>query len=375
MKARILLSFFLAFLLLSCQHSSCNDNQQRSDSTLTLQYAKGFSVDYFKGYKRVTVNNPWTKGAVYARYYLVKSTNVQTPSDGQKIVVPLSSYCATSGTQYEFLRMLGVMSALKGVCSPDLIYNQNLHKAVLCGKLANLGDPYNMNVERIAAVGPKGVFISGFNQADPVSKRLNDLRITVLFDNEWMETSLLARAEWMKFVAVFFDKERLADRLFAVINKNYTSMKRKALSVKNHPTVLCGGNFKGTWYVPGGRSYMAGLLNDAGADYFYKNDTSTGSLPLNFETVLRNFKNADCWIGSSASSYSELISMDERHNLFLAAQRKRVFNFKGREISTGGNDFWEMGVARPDLILADMIKIFHPELLPTYRFTFALPLK
>ena len=127
--------------------------------------------------------------------------------------------------------------------------------------------------------------------------------------------------------------------------------------------------------MPGGKSYMAGLLADAGANYFYANDTAKGSLPLNFEVALSNFRKSEVWIGSSANSLKELLNIDERHGLFNPVNNKEVYNFNKRTTPTGGNDFWESGTAHPDVILADMIKIFHPELMTNHEFVYVNKLK
>ena len=136
---------------------------------------------------------------------------------------------------------------------------------------------------------------------------------------------------------------------------------------------MAGGNFKGTWYMPSGASYMGRLFADAGADYFYKNDTSTNaSLALNFETVLGNFHDVDVWLNAPTTTLSALMQMDERHGLFRAAREGRVFGFYGRTLPDGANDFWESAVARPDLVLKDLIWALHPQLLPDYESTYII---
>lgn len=370
-----LLFILLVILLFECKQKPTAMNQQQVDSTLTIQYAKGFSIDYFKDYKRVTVINPWKKNSVYARYYLVSNDSISAPEDGQKIIVPLKSIGAASNTHFEFLCMINELGSITGICSHNKIYNPIVLKKLKQGKLTDMGDSFSLNFEKVQLLQPEVVMVSGFNQEDVASKRLIENGIPVLFNNEWMETSLLARAEWLKFVAVFYNKESLADSIFTAIVNNYQANKNKSDKVKTRPTIMVGGNFKGTWYMPGGNSYMAGLIADAGGDYFYKSDTTSGSLPLNFEVALNNFKNADIWIGSSANNLDELLSIDERHGLFKSANNKQVYNFNNRTTPTGGNDFWESGIAHPDIILADMIKVFHPEIMKEHEFIYVSKLK
>jgi len=375
-QKKFLYLLLLGFLFASCKHHKRQQaDNAKPDSTAMPLYANGFYIDYFPHYKRVTVINPWVKNTIYARYYLVANKKIDTPKDGQKIQVPLHAIGSTSGTQFEFLHLIGELNSITGVCSPKLIYNKELLDKFSQGKLTDLGDPFSLNIERVELLHPDAVIISGFNQEDPISKRLIENGTPVIFDNEWTEKSILARAEWIKFIAAFYNKEHLADSLYAVTVTNYNRIKDTLNVITYRPTVMSGGNFKGTWYMPGGKSYMANLLIDAGANYYYSFDTTEGSLPLNFEVVLKNFRQTEIWIGSSANSMNELLSTDERNNLFNAVKNKQVYNFNKRTTPSGGNDFWESGTAHPDVILEDMIKIFHPELMLQHQFVYVEKLK
>jgi iron complex transport system substrate-binding protein len=217
--------------------------------------------------------------------------------------------------------------------------------------------------------------MSGYNQNDPYAVRVSQAGIPVLFNNEWMEKSLLARAEWIKFVSVFYDKEKVADSIFSSIENQYLSIKNKAKSIKNKPNIMAGSNFRGTWYMPGGSSFMGQLFADAGANYYFKNDTTTGSLPLNFEMVLKNFSNTDIWLNCSFLSINDLNIADSKHELFQPVKKQQVYNFNKRQLPSTANDFWESAVARPDLLLADVIAILHPDLMPNYQLVYADKLK
>ncbi len=352
-------------VLFSCKPNT-NTPKVKSDSTLYIAYAKGFKIEYFNEYKKITVFNPWKNNAIYDCYYLVKNQEYKTPTDGKKIIIPLQKIGLTSGTQLEFIKLLDKQKSIVGIASPHLIYSSEIQTRISQKKIADLGDPFNLNMEQIQTIKPNALFVNGFNQDDPIGKRLSDSGISVVYNNEWMETSLLARSEWIKFVGAFYDKELIADSLFCIIEEKYNTALEKVKNIKSKPTVFCGGNFRGTWYMPAGNSYMANLIKDAGADYFYKNDKNTGSLPLNFEIVLSNFRHADFWIGAPANSFEELFTIDNRHKLFDAVKKKHVFNFNVRLNSSGANDFWESGVVSPDRILEDLIWVFHPKLMPNY---------
>ena len=305
----------------------------------------------------------------------MKDIKTKTPNDGEKIKIPLKTLASTSVTHLEFLSLLDEIQTITGVCSPALIYNPELQKNIQAGKITDLGDAFSLNVEKTLVLKPEALMTSGFNQADAAAQRIGQAGIPVIFNNEWMETSLLGRAEWIKFVAVFYNKEQLADSIFTDIEKRYNELKDRALKVKKKPKVMSGNNFRGTWYMPAGQSFMGQLFRDAGGDYFYANDTTTGSLPLNVETVLKNFAETDVWLNVNFSTIDELIKTDSKHEFFHPVITRQVYNFNKRLLPSSANDFWESAVARPDLLLGDVIAILHPELLPDYEFVYAEKLK
>jgi len=370
---RNLLILFSVILLAGCGNHGSGSRQKSNqvpDSSMTLKYATGFKVDYFKGFSRVTLIDPWKSGAVYARYYLVRDTMVETPDDGIRIHIPIQTLVAASCTHYAFLEMLGETQSVKGVCNASLTYNQNVRKLFKDGDIVDLGDPFQMDVERCLLLKPQAVMVTGLKQQDQHVMRLSEAGIPVIYNNEWMEPNLLARAEWIRFMACFFNKEGMADSLFNQVEGKYLMLKKLALSVKTHkPKVLSGDNFRGTWYIPGGRSFTAQLFEDAGAEYIYKNDTTTGSIPYSFEQVLRDLNDADVWVGATnGRTLDELQKADERYRLFKSFKEGKVYSYSNRVTPEGGNDYWESAVAYPDRLLADFVKLFHPELLPDHSW-------
>lgn len=368
---------FLTFLfsLTSCYHKPVANQALTPEDSLIPEFASGFYIRYYGEFKELVVKNPWDMTTVFSRYYLVGSDTVNTPSDGVKIIIPVKTTAVTSSTHFEFLNLLNELDKVKGVCSPDLIYNSFIHEQYLAGNIENLGDAFNINVEKTLKLQPDVLMMSGYKQDDPYAKRVIQAGTPVVYNNEWMESSLLARAEWIKFVAVFFNKEAEADSIFRVVKGNYQSVKSVAQSESHHPGVMSGSNFRGTWYMPGGGSFMAQLFADAGGDYFYANDTTKGSLPLNVEAVLKVFSTTDIWLNCNFNSITELVKADRKHALFQPVKNKKVYNFNKRMLSSGANDFWESAVARPDLLLMDVISILHPGLLPEHQLIYADQLK
>lgn len=368
-----LLYLILIAIFCACNHPINQQSEPTSNlhDTLSLLYAEGFDIVQHADYQEIVVYDPWYENQILARYYLVEDDGVITPKNGQKIKVPISNLAATSSTHFEFISLLGELDKIIGVCSPELIYNDVLRKKYDLGELTNLGDAFNINLEKTLQLNPDIVMMSGFKQDDPYAERVMRAGLPVVHNNEWMESSLLARAEWIKFVAAFFNKTHEADSIFLQINEQYIAAKEKAQSVQNKPKILTSSNFRGTWYMPGGQSFMAQLYYDAGADYVYADDSSKGSLPLNVESVLVDFAEVDIWLNCGFDTKEELILADKKHQLFKPVKINQVYNFHKRKLPSGANDYWESAVARPDFLLLDVIAILHPDLLPNHEFKYA----
>ncbi len=363
---RLLISIFILGLL------SCSANQNKTEkkiakSKLQTRHAKGFEINYFDNYKEAVVFSPWNKGEIMARYFLVEKESVSVPKNGTKIKIPIQSLGITSATHLEFLYLLDVENSISGISSPELIYNKDIRRRYKEKKIVNMGEAFSLNFEQVLLLKPNAVMTSGFNYSNESENRVAQAGIPIIYNNEWTENTVLGRAEWIRFVAAFYDKESLADSIFQNIETNYNEKRAFALNSKKKPSVLSGSNFKGTWYMPNASSYIGELYKDAGAFYQSGSESKEISLPFSFEMVLKDFQHADFWIGCNAESLKELIDSDERYILFDAVKSGQVYNNNKRTTSTGGNDFWESGVARPDLLLSDLVKILHPDLLPDYE--------
>lgn len=359
--------FLLCSVFLGCGHSI----QKEKEQSKSTQYAEGFSIENKKGYTTIKVFDPWKKGHILAIYHLIKNKDISTPpTDGIKIKIPIKKLASSSVTHLEFLDLIDELHTLKGFCKPDIVYNKTVRTNAKLGKISDLGDAFSINIEKTIGLQPDIFLVSGYNQADANIQRIADAGIPIVYDNEWMETSLLGRAEWIKFVAAFYDKSHIADSIFSEIAKRYNTIISKAKNNGERPTILSGSNFRGTWYMPGGKSYMGKLYRDAQADYHYENDSTTGSLPLSIEVVLKNFAQADVWLNCNYDSITELVNADDKHKLFAAVKKRNVYNFNKRRLQSRANDFWESAIAHPDLLLGDVIAVLHPDVLPTWEFVY-----
>jgi len=335
-----------------------------------IHYAQGFTITRKEHYKIVSVYDPWQKGQIYARYILVPKGMPEPEkidAGDQIIMIPFEKAGSLSASHLAMISALQAEKKLKGISNPNFVYDPSFRERIKSGEIVSLGKEMDMDIEAIIGLNPDILIKTGFPNAKNEDGALNEAGIPVVYNNEWMETSLLGRAEWIKFLAAFFNREARADSVFRKVETNYFKMVNIGSKAKQYPSVLIGMPFKGTWYMSGGRSYMAQLLEDAGSDYYWQNDTTRGSIPLSFEVVLEKQQDCDFWFEVNARTRQEVIAKDTRYGLFKAFQNKNLFNNKKRMNKHGGNDYWQSGVLRPDLILADLIHIIHPEFLPNHQ--------
>ena len=366
MKVRQIFGLLVCFFAVSCSMK-----QPYSAESESNRFAKGFTISHNEDFTTIVAYSPWQEGDVLARYYLVKSDSISVPRDGIKLLVPLRRLTITSCTHIGFLKELGELDAVYGICSPEIVYNREVFTPSDGHEVMHVGDAMTPDVERIVRTAPDAVMVSTYAQGDVATEKLRTLGLPVIYNNEWTENDPLARAEWIRFVGAFFDCLPKADSIFDEVVASYNGLKKLTADLQGRRTIMSGNNFRGTWYMPAGSTYMGQLFHDAGADYFYANDTSHFSIPLGIETVIHNFSDADVWVGCPARSLAELAQMDEKHTWFKSYKHGEVYNFARRTTETGGNDFWETGVAHPDYILSDLIKILYPNLVKDREFFFS----
>ncbi|HEX3006586.1 MAG TPA: ABC transporter substrate-binding protein [Bacteroidales bacterium] len=365
----------------SCRMSDRNSIQGKGNVTeLKNMYAQGFKIEKYDDFKVLNVYNPWqhAQGVVY-KYILTRDVNL-VPDSLRKynvIVTPVKRIVCLSTTHLAFIRELNEANAVCGVAAPEFIYDSLFRQKIKVGTISNVGFDQALNIETIISLKPDFVMAYGVgSESSGQFQRLMQLGIKVIFNAEYLERTPLGKAEWINFVAAFFNKEDSASAIFKKTADNYNALVKKAASTTTRPMVLSGLPWKGTWYVPGGKSYASNFIYDAGADYLWKDDTGSESIPLSLETVLERANKADFWINPGAAlSIKEITSLDSRMNSIKPLQQGKVFNFNLRLSPGGGNDFWESGVVHPDWILKDLIAIFHPELISNNNFVYYQLLK
>ena len=344
------------------------------ETHITVDYAKNFTLEYKDGYKLLTVLTPWAGATEPVRYALVpKGQADPTGIEGIMVVhTPIESFVSLSTTYLPFLEQIDALSSLVAVDSGAYIYNPDVQTWLQAGAVAEVGSGAVINVERLVDLNPDLIMTSasGFAEYDS-HPQLLEAGLKVVINSDYLEQNPLGRAEWGKFIAAFFDKEAEAARLFDEMVVRYEEAKTAASLSATRFTVFTNTAYEGTWYMPGGESYIANLLADAGADYVFKDIEGSGAQPLDFEVVLERAKDADYWINVGAvTDLSALAAMDARYADFKAFQDGNVYTYSKRVNELGAVDYFESGAAMPDVILMDLIKALQPGALPEHEFFF-----
>ncbi|HEX2465743.1 MAG TPA: ABC transporter substrate-binding protein [Thermoanaerobaculia bacterium] len=331
------------------------------------RYARNFRIEYDGRRKRVTVENPWRNTDLALTHLLVPCGDPQPAATaGQTIVrVPVSRAATTSTTELSHFTALGIVDRLAGHNRLDYVWEPEIRQRIDAGQVAEIGDSVRLDLEALLELRPDLVLATSIGNPElDVFSMLERAGLPYAVDAAWTEATPLGRAEWIKFTAAFFNQEVEANRLFDRIAARYEELRAIAQTIERRPTVLVGTPFQGTWHVSGGAAYQARLIADAGGAYLWADDPTTGSIPLDFESVYARGLDAEVWIHPYGwHSLADGIKADERMADFAAWKSGRVYNNDARINARGGNDYWETGSLRPDLILADLIEVLHPGLI------------
>lgn len=336
-------------------------------SVVTLENANGFEAVERAGGVDLVVKSPYREAAAGVAYRLIpRGGEADASAERLAIRVPCERIVAISTAHLPPLEMLGALDRVIAVGDASEICNPTIRQRLADKSVVEVGVARTLSPERVISLKPDVVFAYGVTASDQDAYRpLLAAGIPVVMVAEYIEATPLGRAEWIKFFALFVNREERAARVFGQIVMDYDDLRKKAAAAANRPTVLCGNSYQGSWYVPGGKSFMATFIRDAGGDYVYADDASRGVLTLDFESVLGKAKDANLWINSGPwRDLGEGLAEDSRYGIFRAFREGAVFNNNKKLSPGGGSDFWETGLARPDLILADLIQVFHPTLLP-----------
>ncbi len=361
---------FIIATSMGCQPAKEKTAQSQFGYT---RYAKGFSVETVGENTLVKVNYPYQNATSGYSYLLVPKGKTAPAHDAntQVVYIPIERIVCTSTTHIPLLDYIDQTQSLIGFPTTDYISSEKMRKRVDAGLVKDLGIDKGMDLEALVTLRPD--LVMGYTMGSDLGqlKKIQELNIPVVINAEYLERHPLGRAEWIKFMALFFGKERQADSVFNSIEKQYLQTAQLASEAMEKPTVLCGVLYGDGWFLPGGENYASRILRDAGCSYLWAADSSHGFLQLSFETVYTKAKNADLWIGVAAfKSMQDLRAAEDRYALFAPFQKGNVYSYDARHGAKGGSEFLELGYLRPDLVLKDLVKIAHPEALPNHHLFF-----
>jgi iron complex transport system substrate-binding protein len=321
----------------------------------------------------VEVKTPF-QGAVSGYKYLLVPKGEQPPPHHPQVRViytPIENIVCTSTTHIPLLDYLGETEKLTGFPTTDYISSAKMRARIDAGHVSDLGIDKGMNLERLATLRPAVVMGYTMNSDYGQFKKIEELNIPVVINAEYLEKHPLGRAEWIKFMALFFGKEKKADSVFSMIETDYHEIKQLTAQVKNRPTVLSGVVYGDAWFLPGGENNAAKLWKDAGCQYLWEGNNNNGYLQLSFESVYEKAHDADLWIGTATfKTLTEIKLADLRYTRFRPFREEHIYNYDARQGAKGGNEFLELGYLRPDLVLKDLVRIAHPQLLPDHKLFF-----
>ena len=341
-----------------------------------IKYAHGFRVDYFPSYKIVEVFENGESKIPSNKYILVEQGTQIPEHDPNDVIVrvPITSVSCLSTTHIPYLRTLGQIDKISGIGNPELVLDSML--------LEQIKKEWTMGITTSGQVDIEKILESNTNilMAYPFDKMalegIEKFNIPVVYVGEYLENSALARAEWIKFFALFFNKEKIANRHFSEIEQKYMAVKSKIDSVagNNNPTVFFGSFYQDVWFAPGGKSLVPGLLNDAGAKYLFSNDKSTQNLTLDNEVILSKIPEIKFWGQIVASNNypvkSDFMAGDQR---FLSVAEKSGTKFF--YVNSKQSDYFGQANLEPAVLLKDLGNIFYPGLFLNHQFVYFQPLK
>lgn len=328
--------------------------------SLSPHYATGYTVRDSAGIRLVDVGDKY-------HFALIQTADASVPAGYTAIQVPIKRTICMTSLQLSNFTALGAHDVVKGLTSTKNLFNEDIKARVKNGNIVKIGMEGNFDSELILAANPDVIFISPFKRGG--YDAIRQTGITLVPHLGYKELDPLGQAEWIKFVGMFIGKEREACELFADIEQRYNNLKEKVGKVQNRPTVFSGEMHYGTWHAVGGRNYLAQIFRDAGADYVIHDDETAGE-NLEFEKMYSLASEADYWriLNSYPGefSYEALKASEPRNELFRAFKDKKVIYCNMRQ-----TPYYEVSPVRPDVLLMDLVAIFHPEFVEAdYRPTF-----
>ncbi len=369
MSLKIISTLILsAILFVGClsgnqKQSASKDHSELADSIYAPKYANRFKISYFKNHKVIEVLHPWDSAAPSLKTVLA-TDSLYLKSNPSAIMLPVKKWVSVASTQIGYANKINVLEQLVGVAEPEYISNPNVIEGLENGSVRNIGTAFAPDIELLLALNPDIMMVSPFK--DDFYGPIRSAGIKLTTNCSYLENTPLGRVEWLVYVSAFFNKEKEAIKIVDDISKRYNQVKDIAQKSSDRPSVISGKTYQGIWYVPAAESYNANFYKDAAVDYVFDDRHGTGSLNYDFETVYEAAGECDYWSMlvnyPGEFSYTALKEMDVRYSDFKAFKRRSII-YSNSAYSL----IYEKGLLEPDVILADLVKLFHPNLLDGYN--------
>ena len=371
MKKKLLSAHIVTIVLLL---SACGGGSKTSSAIngemIPMKYAENLKLMRGDGYTEAVLRNPWDTTSILRTYILVdkdKEVPEHLP-EGTIVRTPLSKALVYTATHCNLIHELGAVKSIGGICEIQYIKVPEIIEGCANGTIVNAGEGTNPDIEKIIDLHPDALLLSPYENSGGHGQ-VEKLKIPIIECADYMETSALGSAEWIRFYGLLFGCEAKADSIFATVERNYNELKKLATSQTKKPKLMCEVKSGSAWYVSGGRSTTGKLYADAGADYAFASYPNAGGIPLSFETVFDKAQDADIWlIKYNQATDLTLTSLREDYApyaQFKAYKEKQVYG-----CNTGLKTYYEDFPFHPDRVLKDLIKIFHPSLLPEYELKY-----
>lgn len=343
-----------------------HDEAEKTIAGNGLEYAGGFSINEYAGFRTLDVR-AGVHGKDGLLHYLLLEPGQPVPEGYEEYIVvrtPVERVAVFSTTHIGYIDLLECSEKIVGVARPEFVNTLSVRERIEAGKITEIGMPFSPNLEVILELDPDLIIATALPPARKTEyNAIIDAGIPVVVVSEWLENSPLGRAEWLKLYGALLGKEQLAEEKFRQIRDAYHKLSSLTRDVSVRPSVISGLPKKDVWFVPGGESYVAELLRDAGASYHWSDRKKTGSIKMDIEPVYQVALDADFWLNpGTVLSLDELLSNDMRFRDFPSVKNGRVYNNNRQLNPAGGNAYWELGVVQPDRILKDLIMIIHPDI-------------
>lgn len=372
----------LIFALLTLLSAACSDKTSKIEdfdkNVYSPEYASGFDIKGAEGKQStiITITNPW-QGADSVTTQLFIARGGETPPEsfsGQILEGEANRIVAMSSTHIAMLDAIGSADKIVGVSGIDYISNPKI--LARRDSIGDIGPETHADYELLLSLQPDIVLLYGVNGASGMEEKLRELGIPYMYVGDYLEQSPLGKAEWLVALSEITGQRDKGVKTFAEIPRRYNALKKRAAeAVGAAPKVMLNTPYNDTWFMPSTDNYSVRLIIDAGGDYIYNKNTGNASAPIDTEEAYLLASQADVWINPGmARSLADVRSMAPKIADTPVFRSGNVFNNNLRSTAAGGNDYYESGIVRPDLVLRDLIKIFHPELI-TEDFVYYQQLK